>query len=284
MKHKKNKSLNMWLLLLLLLFLLFICIIFFYRQQQKEGFDDKKNYLDGIDIIYWINLNRSVDRKINMQSILKDKVFDGIAQKRIEAYDGKYNPESVFDKLIIDNRKQTDTEYACLLSHLETIRIFNESSHEVALIFEDDVTLEFKKHWKKSVREIIDNAPPDWEIIMLSYIYSNDKSVLFYDWKDSDIEYDKNSAHKYYSSIAYLINKKGASKVMSIFNNNKYYLNSGTAHTADVFTYQLLDTYVYKYPMFIYKTENDSTIHSDHLPLHEISKNNVLKNYNSLTN
>jgi len=283
MKLKKNNSLNMWLLLLLFLFVIIIIIIF-YRQQQKEGFDDNTNYLDGIDIIYWINLNRSVVRKRTMQSMLKDKVFDGIAQQRIVAYDGKYNPKSVFDKLNIDNRKQTDIEYACLLSHLNTIRILNESSHEVALIFEDDVTLEFKKYWKKSVREIMNNAPADWEIIMLSYIYSNDKSVLFYDWRDSDIEYDKNSAHKYYSSIAYLINKKGASKVMSIFNNNKYNLNSGTAHTADVFTYQLLDTYVYKYPMFIYKTENDSTIHSDHLPLHEISKKNVLKNYNLLTN
>ena len=40
-----------------------------------------------------------------------------------------------------------------------------------------------------------------------------------------------------------------------------------------------LNTYIYKYPYFIYRTNNDSTIHTNHLPRHLINKNKILDNY-----
>jgi GR25 family glycosyltransferase involved in LPS biosynthesis len=285
---KKNNYNYNWIVLgYILLACIIIGIIIYYVTYKREGFgENATNYLDGVDIIYWINLDRSKDRRDNMKKMLKDKVFDGITQQRISAYDGKMNPKSVFDKLNINNKQklESDTVYACLLSHLETIRTFNESDREVALIFEDDVTLEFKKYWKKTVKEIMDNAPHDWEIIMLTYTFAgrNSNKRLFYNWDIvSDKEYEKNN-DKYYSTVAYIINKKGSNKLMTHTENNKYNIYSNINPGADVYLYQLLNTYTYKYPMFIYKSDNDSLIHPDHLSIHLVSKNKLLENYKTI--
>jgi GR25 family glycosyltransferase involved in LPS biosynthesis len=286
MKNSMKNNLIIWnkyyhWLIVLLIAIGLIYSFYYYTKREPvlEGFDDKIKYLDGVDIIYWINLNRSRDRRTHMENMFGDKVFEGIPQNRISAYDGKNSPAAVFNKLIINDRVHSNTEYACLLSHLETIQTFVRSPHEVALILEDDATLEFKKYWKKSVREIINNAPPDWEIIMVSYMYSGNHNVLLYDWSKSGQEYDRHTHENYYSTIAYVINKKGAKKLTSVYNNDKYRLSRKYKAVADVYLFQALTTYVYKYPMFIYKTDNDSTIHDDHLPNHISSKNRLVYNY-----
>lgn len=48
--------------------------------------DNINKYFDAIDIIYWINLDRSVDRKNNMIDLLTS--FP-IKNERISAVDGK---------------------------------------------------------------------------------------------------------------------------------------------------------------------------------------------------
>jgi len=267
--------------------LLFLIFGFVYK--KREGLttnattkkETKKQFLNGIDIIYWINLDRSDDRRLKMESMFKDNAFKGIPNQRISAFDGKKEPKLVFSKLNIPSpKKQTNIEYACLLSHLESIRAFHESENKVALIFEDDVTLEFKKYWNKTVKQIMENAPKDWDVILLSYIYK-DKTNKFYNWDTTTDEYD--DATNYYSGISYLINKKGSSKIMKTYHNGIYNLNKDTIHVADSHIYQLTNSYAYKYPMFIYKTVNNSTIHTDHIPFHVQSKEQILENYRKVT-
>jgi GR25 family glycosyltransferase involved in LPS biosynthesis len=163
-------------------------------------------------------------------------------------------------------------EYACLLSHLEVIRTFSYSGQEVALIMEDDMTLEFRPYWKKRVGEIIQNAPVDWEIIQLCYI--------------GEIpETDYQPWYYQFSTGAYLINRKGAQKLMKLRRNNVYDLkkhpNPPYLH-ADSFIFSYLNTYCYKYPMFIYKNENDSLLHNEHIEEHNNSKQKIVKMYHSM--
>jgi GR25 family glycosyltransferase involved in LPS biosynthesis len=270
-----------------LFFALCALIAFSFFWKYKEGFDDNKiNYLDGVDVIYWINLDRSKDRRQKMEKMFHDDVFKGIPNQRIVAYDGKNDPDKVFNKLVFNNKKQSNAEYACLLSHLETIRTFNESKNNIALIFEDDVTLEFRKYWRKSIKEIMKNAPTDWDIILLSYIYYNDMSprILFYSWDASDIEYDI-AIGNYYSSLSYVINKKGSAKLINKIydkNTNKYNPDKHSTLVSDVYLEQNANVYAYKYPMFIYKTINDSTIHDNHQILHRASKKIIVNNYDKL--
>jgi GR25 family glycosyltransferase involved in LPS biosynthesis len=269
----KNKN-----IILFIIFLIIILIFFIINKNINIEHYQDKNYLDGIDIIYWINLEESIDRKNNMLNMFKDPIFKNKNIERINAIHGKkVNLNNYIDNY--NNKNYTSkSEYGCLLSHLETIRKFSNSNYNIALILEDDCTLEFKKYWKNNIKQIIKEAPSDWEIIQLCYI-QEDKNHPIHNWNNKE-KYLK--PHQY-STLSYLINKKGAKKIINSiydFNKNKYKLNDkNTAYVADVFIYNKLNTFVYKYPYFIYISNNDSTIHSDHISAHDKSKQIIINNY-----
>lgn len=261
-----------------------LSIVIFYRYY---GFDSysiyKHDFLHGIDQVYWINLERSTERRQHMLKMFQDESFKHLSKKkcikRINAIDGTSYP--VFDKLKTNEINNTKVEYACLLSHLEAIREFAESDNDTALIMEDDVTLEFKPYWNKSIQEIIDRAPYNWEMIQLCYITS----------KQMNKEYTLNSnygkANQYgntASLAAYIINKKSAIKFIGEHydeSTQRYKLRNYHTHEADHYLFKCLRTYIYKYPMFIYPTENDSTLHPSDLTSHVLSKRRIIQIFNN---
>jgi GR25 family glycosyltransferase involved in LPS biosynthesis len=163
-----------------------------------------------------------------------------------------------------------------MLSHLETIRKFANTNLDIALIMEDDLTLEFKPYWRKSIQEIMDDAPSDWEIIQLCYITVNYKPEKFN-------LYERNLNNKCVSAAAYLIKNSAARKLMDdIYYNGKYTLEHYIIHHADCYLFKKLITYTYKYPMFIYKTKNDSLLHPEDLMEHEFSKKKIENMYNQI--
>jgi GR25 family glycosyltransferase involved in LPS biosynthesis len=236
-------------------------------------------FLDGVDTIYWINLERSTDRKAKMELIFSDKVFYGKNIQRINAIDGK--SDAVYDKLVLKNKKNTKLEYACLLSHLKAIRTFSETFYGTALIFEDDITLEFKKYWRKSIRDIIANAPEDWEIIQLCY---NTTSTLKEDYTLNN--YQRNRYGSIACIAAYIINNNAAKKLMNeIYDpvTEKYKLIDYHTHEADHYLFKCMKTYTYKYPYFIYPTDNTSTLHPEDLTSHIRSKIRLQNMYNYMS-
>jgi GR25 family glycosyltransferase involved in LPS biosynthesis len=233
------------------------------------------NYLDGIDSIYWINLDRSTDRKQKMEEMFTDPIFLGKPIKRIEAVDGK--TVILQDKIKMKNKRNTDLEYACLISHLNAIKTFSETEYDTALIFEDDVTLEFKQFWKKSLKEIIENAPTDWEIIQLCYITSGSIQT---DYKLNN--YKVNHYGNIASMAAYIINNTAAKRFINDTYDpvlKRYKLLDYHTHEADHYLYKCLRTYTYKYPYFIYPTENTSTLHPEDLASHVRSKVQLVRMY-----
>lgn len=238
-------------------------------------------HLDGVDVIYWINMERSTDRRTYMENLLADPAFDGIPKQRIPAIDGR--TQNVIQHFVMKRQERcSDIEYACFLSHLETIRKFAEeetkgsttghiepsSSRDVALIMEDDVSLDFRKYWTKSIREIIDSAPNDWDIILLSYMTSPEKIPQ----QDFVLAYGH-----YFSAAAYLINRKSAQKFMrDTYRGGKYHLDDSARHVADEYPFHKMRAYVYKHPYFIYKANNDTTLlHQGSLNFHESSRKHI---------
>jgi GR25 family glycosyltransferase involved in LPS biosynthesis len=234
--------------------------------------------LNGIDIVYWINLDRSNDRRYNMTTMFEDDAFKDIKNERFPAIDYKTN--DIMDKFHLDkaNYKNELPEYACFLSHLETIRQFANSDlpdNSVALIMEDDATLEYKQFWKTSIKNVINNAPTDWEIIMLNYMFKEGSN-----WPDlsKTADYEKNTSN-FFSALSYLIKKSTAKKLTDkMYENGKYNIDlSIKSHHADEYLFTALNTYTYKYPFFTYKTENDSYLHPNHLDNHKKSKLYIMK-------
>jgi hypothetical protein len=62
---------NIMICMLWYIIILTICVFLFLllKKEYKEGFE---NYLNGIDIVYWINLDRSPDRRKSMEKMFKD--------------------------------------------------------------------------------------------------------------------------------------------------------------------------------------------------------------------
>jgi len=272
MKRLGKNTHRYWIIAGLVLF--FIATIFINVWIHKEGFEDESNYMEGLDVIYWINLDRSKERREKMLKVLNDDVFRDVPKIRVVANDGK-TPENVYKKLD-DYEKQdstTDSEYACLLSHMDAIRTFYDSSYNLALILEDDITLEFKKYWKKSIKQITDEAPDDWDIIMLWHGVSpngfNNEELKKYSGEDG--------------AVSYLVSRNGANKLIkNDYKNGKYNLTNDYHHKSDIYIYGKLNTYVYKYPMFVFPTDNDSEIHQNHVELlHNVSKRNAISAYES---
>jgi hypothetical protein len=86
------------------------------------------------------------------------------------------------------------------------------------------------------------------------------------------------------SAAAYLIKKQAAKKLVNdIYIDGKYNLEHYIIHHADCYIFSKLVTYTYKYPYFIYKSNNESLLHPEDLNHHEKSKLKVIEMYNSLT-
>jgi GR25 family glycosyltransferase involved in LPS biosynthesis len=200
-----------------------------------------------------------------MNEVLKDHVFDDMKKHRVEAFDG-LDPK--FENYLQKNVENTNLDkmslksYACLLSHIKAIKEFVKSGDDIAIIFEDDLSMEFKKYWKTTLEECICNAPKHWEIIQLYYNntkYNNNPKLL----NKLYTEHTENS--EYYGAVAYIINKKGARRFLKkLIKNNKFLLekdtnNSYLRHVSDIYLYLKMKTYVYKYPFFTYLSK-DTTI------------------------
>ena len=223
-----------------------------------------KKYVNGFDIIYWINLDRAAKRRSEMINMLSYLPKPNI---RITAIDGSHDPDGMFDRIYCQSMDNcSHSEIACCLSHLNTLKIFSESSYEIALIMEDDIySLDFVKYWNKDIKSIIQNAPTDWEIIMLTSIIGNKETL------DGDIY--KHNETNIWGAGAYLVKNTGAKKIINnIYIDNIYEIEENETPIADIYIFKKLKTYNYKYAYFIYPDINNSQIHEEHLNLHAQSK------------
>jgi len=228
-----------------------------------------KKYLDGVDVIYWINLDRATDRKKRMEKLFEDPLFEGIKIIRICGFDAtKENPRIKFNikedgNLNNMNRNRTDSEYAILYSHLKTIQEFSKTDYKNAIIVEDDLSLEYKKYWKKSIQEVMDNAPKDWDILKLNSFSGKMHTKLYTLWDSFKIKIPKNIRPKHnkwmseqltgdFGANGYLIQNKSAKSLMYRLYNNKFELRNTYPHVSDILIFKELKTYIYKYPFFTY--------------------------------
>ena len=89
----------------------------------------------------------------------------------------------------------------------------------------------------------------------------------------------------YWSTAAYIINKKSAIKLISdIYKNNLYYLENNIKHAADDYLFIKLKTYVYKYPYFIYGYSEKTTIPTSNVRYHNFSRSQVENMYENELN
>ena len=165
-----------------------------------------KNKLEGCPPILWINLERSLDRKKYMETIL-----DGfnLKNKRIDAIDGL---DKNFNYMVFSHPSGTPLENACTASHIKAINTFLKDypDEEYVLIMEDDISFANAKYWKKTIKEYIDSVPSDaWDIIQMSAIICDEN-----DYKLISKLTPVPRKEKWWSTAAYVINRSAAKTIV----------------------------------------------------------------------
>lgn len=276
----------------ILILFLFILIKYCYDKIHLTNLDYQlKMYKQNIDYyndnifyncsipypIYYINMDKDVDRRIYMEKELA-KISSCPYIFRVKGFNGykikNSNHDSVDGVKFNNKYKMTKSEIGCTMSHLLAIKKAYDNNDDIAVIFEDDISFDVCT-FNTPIKNIIDSAPKDWELLQLftfgksiegnvkslNKLYSKDKTYIKY--SPTDI---------FYSTAAYVLNKNGMRKIIEkVYKNGEYNIEPTSKNfpkegTADVFIYKLIDNaYVINPSIFI---TNDisltSTIHPDH--------------------
>jgi GR25 family glycosyltransferase involved in LPS biosynthesis len=205
---------------------------------------DLNKKINGIDKIYYINLDRSEQRNQMITSQLKtiDVSFEKISAidgSDLKKYDIKIN--SYF-------RKLSDKQIACTLSHCKAICKMNDEIGDIFLVIEDDCNLYKSFIFEEDLNKIIKDAPLDFDILML-YKTNIDNAFL------NKYEYLHNYNLAPGGAVAYIINRNGINK----FIKNNYYENNNimekfvindSIDVSDIYIYKDLKTYFYLFNYF----------------------------------
>jgi GR25 family glycosyltransferase involved in LPS biosynthesis len=219
------------------------------------------NKINGIDKIVWINLERSIDRRIHMENLLKNI---NVPNTRIEAIDGlTFKREELIKKYNINPIKMLSLrEICCTLSHIKAISSLKDCPGQYFMICEDDILFDNIKYINLDLKSIIKKAPK-FDILMLykNNVIHVDKEYL--SWKEELLR-----GNIYDGAVCYIISKEGMKK-FNIRNNNMI-------NVSDRFIFERLNTIIYKYNLC--STLNvESTIHPHHIKTHILAQEDQLQ-------
>ena len=167
--------------------------------------------------IYWLTIENAYDRHVHMVGQFFLYGIDSHTLVRGYASNNIWNltPNTQYPH-IIDNKS-----LAIILSHLNIIKKFYyETTSEMALIFEDDISFELSNYWQFNLQNVVDRLPVDWNIIQLCLIRNeNLTDVKFRPMLDSD-----------WSVAAYLISRPYAKRLV------KQYCQDDNTYDIDIVT------------------------------------------------
>lgn len=246
---------------------------------EKQFFLRKKIKTHNFNyFFYWINLERASERRKNLSQMFSER---NIKNKRIEALDGtKDNLEEYINNFKQEDIMKYKLEISTTISHLKAIYEFVKSEESCGVICEDDLIFDLEDKWPYTLNSIILDAPKKWEIIQLSITMDN----TVHKW---DMTKERYQLRKWYwhSALSYLISKEYAVKILK-----KYNISVSKDFSCNLFgdpkNFQsepvIIGTgeniYTLYPPAFTYPTNNISFIHPSHIKLHDLSKNEMIKN------
>ena len=233
-----------------------------------------KNNLSNIPI-YVINLKRAVYRKKFMEEQSK---FLDIKINFIEGIDGNNIQNLKNGSFMLNNinikytnlSSISNYELACFLSHIKSLLTAYFNNLDYILILEDDVSMSLISKWNTTIKNIIQNAPSDWDGIALFCINKRNNN-------------EKYINTKFWGAQANLYNKKGIEKIINkIYDKNTKTINIIENCAVDHYVQRISNMYMYNEYLFapINDTNKlDSLIHTAHTSLHNNKAEKILNYY-----
>lgn len=153
-----------------------------------------------------------------------------------------------------------DRDISIILSHLNLIKKFYyETTDDMMLIFEDDVSFEVVKYWPFTLQDIVNRLPPNWNIIQLCLIRDEDLTdVRFRKMRDSD-----------WGLSAYMVSRKYAKILVDQYcRDDSYNIDIVTSHfrllpCVEAVLFCLDFSNIYTFPIFTENLNIPSTYFKD---------------------
>jgi GR25 family glycosyltransferase involved in LPS biosynthesis len=215
--------------------------------------------------MYYINLDRSPDRDRYMRDEFGR--YD-LRPVRIPGVDGRkiiHTSSGVVDGTRFRvHCKISPSELGCTLSHLKAIKKAYTDGHEMALVFEDDVSLELVRHWDVTIEELCGTAGSEWDILHMS-AYLRDVRT-----SSSPLTLHRGAA---WSTAAYLIHRRGMRKILDTTTRpgGRIVIDTKKSAVADSFLYNSVHTMIPNRVFFVTfnnLSSMNSVIHSNHNNMH----------------
>lgn len=214
--------------------------------------------------LYYINLDRSIERNDNMIKQLKD--IKEINYSRIKAIDGNIEGEVESILKIPEHNKISRSCLGCTSSHLKAIKKAHNEGLDEVIIIEDDIDLTILRNCTEEINELWDNAKHNTDILQIHTHSGNVVKDLYYTYKKRTYSFitKTNGEHKgLWGTTGYIINKKGIDKIMSLFCDKEKRFNFDSYDKypliADLILYIICTTKVVDIP-FINTQNFESTI------------------------
>lgn len=275
----------------LLLLLLTACAI--YRAQTKQISKQLQTKVDNLNLynkinkttcnlpypVYYINMDKDIDRKMFMDSQLSRITNDYHRVSGFNGYGITNNHVGTVDGISFTNsyNNLTRSEIGCTLSHLLAIKAGYESGADIVMICEDDLFLGTCS-LIPSLSNVVRDAPDDWEILQLFGMNSRLSSIYSKLSDFPEVKYVKREYPRsiFWSSACYLINKRGMERILSVVNKIPSVLSIvpikksyPTGGSADRYIYDLVNVYTVLPCLFTTNnTQLESKIHESDTPEH----------------
>jgi len=156
--------------------------------------------------IYYINVDKSIDRNARFLS----RLYPIINPIRISAITPNTLPKILKSNLCESN---TNTEFACTLSHLKAIYTAYTNKEKYAIIMEDDAIMLRNFDWDK----LVNLAPNNWEILQLHTTCIPGTTFFYhpvYKYRHNNNLWIKKD-HFIASCACYIVSKEGMEKLIS---------------------------------------------------------------------
>jgi GR25 family glycosyltransferase involved in LPS biosynthesis len=220
MIHKSAKYVLLITVGIVLLAMILTVSIYWYYAKRVEKFESLQ-IIERKDFdCYIINLKKNIDRLEDITTIYNSSDLSPPQFIRIEAVNGReidirpYVSDRVYNGILeidktgarLHHSQITRGAVGCYLSHLEIYKRFDASNKPYALIIEDDASFN-KDIYNEGIRNIMQNIPSDWDIILLGKI-------------DRDVVDHKTylEMREFWGTHGYLINKSGVQKMLKYGN------------------------------------------------------------------
>jgi GR25 family glycosyltransferase involved in LPS biosynthesis len=220
---------------------------------------------------YWINIDRSQDRRAFMEEQFKKNSLDNVRVSAITPHD--------FDEVLEDKRPLTckhpgcvrcEYEYACISSHIKAmIEGLKDERNDWFVVMEDDIVIPFDIDYNKMIGELQKEAPSA-QLVQLLILYGPTVKALYNLSITQNMPFIK-WQYLLPSTGMYIISREGAEILVGkYFKNNKYdFTTCEYQVVADVALYSSINSYATTFPFAYPNIDLVSEIHPEHYEAHK---------------